>query len=101
MRNSRIAGVVCSHVVDRVALVSVWLAVAAMLVGCRFFAPAAAQPEGKAPIPRAEKIPKVLELHGERRVDDYYWLRERENPKVLAYLKEENAYTKAMMAHTE
>jgi oligopeptidase B len=50
--------------------------------------------------PRAEKIRKELTVHGQTRVDDYYWLNERSNPKVLEYLKAENAYTDAVMAHT-
>jgi oligopeptidase B len=55
-----------------------------------------------APVaPIAEKKPHALEWHGDVRVDDYYWLRERENPQVLAYLEAENAYTKAKMAKTE
>ncbi len=51
--------------------------------------------------PVAEKHPHVLELHGDRRVDDYFWIRDRDNPKVIAYLEAENAYTSAMMQHTE
>ena len=38
---------------------------------------------------------------GKTRVDEYYWLTERSNPEVIKYLEDENAYTKAMMAHTE
>ena len=44
-----------------------------------------------------EKKPFEMELHGDVRVDDYYWLRERENPEVIAYLNAENAYTEKMM----
>ena len=51
--------------------------------------------------PTAEKMPHELELHGDVRVDDYYWLRERTNPEVLEYLEAENAYTSSMMAETE
>jgi oligopeptidase B len=51
--------------------------------------------------PIAEKKPHALEWHGDVRVDDYYWLRERENPEVLAYLETENAYTEAKMAKTQ
>jgi oligopeptidase B len=55
-----------------------------------------------APVaPVAEKRPFALELHGDQRVDDYYWLRERANPEVLAYLEAENAYTEAVMAKSE
>ena len=50
--------------------------------------------------PMAEVVPQELEKHGDVRVDDYYWLRERENPEVIAYLEAENAYTEAVMAHT-
>lgn len=39
-------------------------------------------------------------MHGHVRIDPYYWLRERDNPEVLAYLQAENAYTEAVMAHT-
>lgn len=51
--------------------------------------------------PVAARRPHVVEAHGDRRTDDWYWLRERENPEVLALLEGENAYTKAMTAHTE
>jgi len=50
--------------------------------------------------PVAEIIPRTDTLHGEIRVDDYYWLRERDNPEVLNYLEAENQYTEAMMRHT-
>src|SRR5688572_9665979 len=70
----------------------------AILFGCRF-APALAEP-AKAEAPRAEKIPKVVEVHGDRRTDDYHWLREKVNPKVLEYLKQENAYAEAVMEPT-
>src|SRR5262245_38614886 len=43
--------------------------------------------------PVARQIPKVDTLHGEVRVDDYFWLREKTNPEVTAYLEAENAYT--------
>ncbi len=50
--------------------------------------------------PIAEKIPTVLEKHGEKRIDNYYWLKDRENPEVLKYLEAENKYYKKMTAHT-
>ena len=50
--------------------------------------------------PAANKLPHELEIHGDVRVDDYYWLRERENPEVISYLEAENAYTEAVMAST-
>ncbi len=51
--------------------------------------------------PIAKKIPKELTLHGHTRIDDYYWLKERDNPEVIAYLEAENEYAKKAMAHTE
>jgi oligopeptidase B len=51
--------------------------------------------------PVAKKERKELVLHGDTRVDYYYWLNQRENPDVIAYLEDENAYTKAMMKDTE
>jgi oligopeptidase B len=47
-----------------------------------------------------KKIPTSLDKHGHVRVDDYYWLRERENPEVIKYLNEENEYAAKEMAHT-
>ena len=43
--------------------------------------------------PIAPVKPVEFVNHGDRRVDPYYWLRERENPEMLAYLEAENAYT--------
>ena len=51
--------------------------------------------------PIAKKIPHALEKHGHVRNDDYYWLNDRENPEVIAYLNAENDYYKKMTAHTE
>jgi oligopeptidase B len=51
--------------------------------------------------PRANVVQKNLEIHGDVRIDNYYWLNERENPEVIAYLEAENEYTEAMMAHTK
>lgn len=51
--------------------------------------------------PLAEKIPTELEKHGDVRVDNYYWLNQREDKKVIDYLERENAYNDAMTAHTK
>jgi oligopeptidase B len=51
--------------------------------------------------PVAKTVPVTTEVHGERRVDEYHWLREKENPDVRAYLEAENAYTDAEMKPTE
>jgi len=50
--------------------------------------------------PVAEVVPHELEAHGDVRIDDYYWLRDRDNPKVIAYLQAENAYMDTVMADT-
>ena len=50
--------------------------------------------------PQAERVAHVTTVHGQRRVDEYHWLRDKDNPKVRAYLEGENAYTKAVMAPT-
>ncbi len=51
--------------------------------------------------PTAKKEPTNLEKHGDIRVDDYYWMNDRENPEVIDYLNAENAYYQEMTAHTK
>ncbi len=51
--------------------------------------------------PEAKKIAKKLEIHGDVRIDNYYWLNDRENPEVIDYLNTENAYYEAKTAHTK
>jgi len=51
--------------------------------------------------PVARVIPAQLETHGHTRIDNYYWLNQRENPEVISYLEAENEYTGQLMAHTE
>jgi len=51
--------------------------------------------------PSAKKIEKILEIHGDKRTDNYYWLNERDNQDVINYLEAENQYTKQALAHTE
>ena len=56
----------------------------------------------QAPTPPVAAVrPHTFNEFGTTRVDQYYWLKERSNPEVIKYLEDENAYTKAMMAHTE
>ena len=50
--------------------------------------------------PMAEKIPFQLKIHNDIRIDDYYWMRDRENPEVIDYLERENDYFKKMTAAT-
>ena len=51
--------------------------------------------------PIAKKNPKNLIAHNDVRVDPYFWLNDRENPKVIEYLNAENHFTKHEMRHTE
>jgi oligopeptidase B len=51
--------------------------------------------------PVAKIVPKEIAVHDDTRVDHYAWLRERENPDVIAYLEAENAHTEQVMAHTK
>ena len=53
----------------------------------------------KAPI--AKKVNKEMTIHGDTRVDPYYWLKEREDPEVISYLEAENDYAAAKMKDTE
>ena len=80
------------------------------LYGCAiffllFFIDSGCKPREKAAEiikpPVAEKIGKELTIHGHTRIDSYYWLNERENPKVKEYLEAENEYKNTVMKHTE
>src|SRR6266446_10425354 len=76
--------------------------VLASLVVAPAFVPAAddASSSLSAP-PVAKKVPKTTEINGHTMVDNYFWLRDKKNPEVKAYLEAENAYTDAMMKPTE
>ncbi|MFY8067966.1 MAG: S9 family peptidase [Flavobacterium sp.] len=76
------------------------------LLGCVIFAPIHSQNKtnkmsDKLQPPVAKIIPKTLEKHGDKRIDNYYWLNERENPEVIDYLNKENEYYKKSTAHTK
>src|SRR5437660_12590359 len=51
--------------------------------------------------PVAKKVPKTTEINGHTLVDNYFWLRDKQNPEVKAYLDAENSYTDAAMKSTE
>ncbi len=57
------------------------------------------QAQGPSTPPVADKRPLRREHHGDVVVDDYEWLREKENPEVIAHLEAENAFTEAELAH--
>lgn len=52
-------------------------------------------------LPRAAIVPHLMEKHGNTRIDNYYWLNDRENPDVIAYLEAENSYFDEVMAPLE
>jgi len=51
--------------------------------------------------PKVKQIPKELEIHGDVRIDEYYWLNDRENPEVIDYLNKENDYYNQETLHTK
>ncbi len=63
--------------------------------------PAAAADKPAAQPPIAKVIPKDVTVHGDQRIDNYFWLRDKQNPDVAAYLEAENAYADAVMKGTE
>ena len=57
--------------------------------------------ESKMTPPKAKKIKKELTTHNDTRIDNYYWLKDREDPKVIKYLENENEYSDAVMKDTK
>ena len=55
-------------------------------------------PEPAPPV--AQRIPKTDVAHGEARIDNYFWMRDKSNPEVASYLEAENAYADALTQHT-
>lgn len=55
----------------------------------------------KIDAPICEKKDTILEKHGDKRLDSYYWLNNRENPEVIKYLEAENSYYQKMTEHTK
>lgn len=73
---------------------------------CVIFAPSitkikAQQMLKNIPTPIAKIIPKTLEKHNEKRVDNYFWLNDRENLDVINYLNQENTYYDSMTSDTK
>lgn len=54
----------------------------------------------RAEPPIAKQVPKELTIHGDTRIDPFFWMRDRTNPEVIAYLEAENAHTQAVMKDT-
>src|SRR6266853_892495 len=77
------------------------LVFASLILACAY-ALAADDASSSLPAPPvAKKAPKSTEINGRTMVDNYYWLRDKKNPEVKAYLEAENAYTDAVMKPTE
>ena len=72
------------------------------LVGAKSFRYMASSPAKPKP-PAAKKVEHKMELFGDVRIDNYYWLRDdsRSNPEVLSYLGQENSYTDSIMSGNE
>ena len=77
------------------------LVILAFLVLTSVFVLPAADNSSLPTPPVAKKEPKITEINGHKMVDNYYWLREKTNPDVKAYLEAENVYTDAVMKPTE
>ena len=63
--------------------------------------PAADETASPATAPVATREPHTTEIHGKKLVDDYFWLRNKPDPRVREYLEAENAYADAAMAPTK
>ena len=72
-----------------------------LVTGCANEEPMEEQTVDTVQGPVAERHDTTLSIHGHDRQDPYYWLRERENPKVVEYLNAENSYREEEMKHTE
>ncbi len=70
-----------------------------LAVLCLLVFAACRQAPVKAPV--AEIVPKDVTVHNDKRTDNYFWLRERDEQRVIDYLEAENAYTEAMMKEGE
>ncbi|MEQ1352400.1 MAG: S9 family peptidase [Candidatus Acidiferrum sp.] len=77
------------------------LAIAALLLSCGYAAAADDDSNVTPKPPVAKTVPKATEINGRTLVDNYFWLRDKPNPEVAAYLQAENAYTDAVMKPTD
>jgi oligopeptidase B len=77
------------------------LSLTTLILAFVFGLPAADTASSLPAPPVAKKEPKVTEISGQKLVDNYFWLRDKKNPDVKAYLDAENVYTDAVMKPTE
>ncbi|HEY9048702.1 MAG TPA: S9 family peptidase [Ohtaekwangia sp.] len=84
----------------KVSFYPVALLCATTLIACGPGKETALYPDVAPPV--VEKKPfEIVSKHGHKRVDDFYWLKNREDSAVIQYLKDENAYVDTMLAHTK
>jgi oligopeptidase B len=84
------------------------LTIAGLFISCKsstdpsstISSPLLSMSNSQIPAPAATKKPKELSIHGDTRIDSYYWLNERENPEVIDYLTAENQYLDTMLSHS-
>jgi oligopeptidase B len=79
-------------------------ALAAVILSCAWCAYVLAADDDSNSLPKppvAKTVPKTTEINGRTLVDNYFWLRDKPNPEVAAYLQAENAYTDAVMKPTD
>ena len=79
-------------------------ALAAVILSCAWCAYVLAADDNSNTLPKppvAKTVPKTTEINGRTLVDNYFWLRDKPNPEVAAYLQAENAYTDAVMKPTD
>jgi oligopeptidase B len=81
--------------------IHLFLLLSVMLIVASSFVVAADDNSSSIPPPVAKKVPKTTEVNGRELRDNYFWLRDKQNPEVAAYLQAENAYTDAVMKPTE
>ncbi|HVI00454.1 MAG TPA: hypothetical protein VM869_17170, partial [Enhygromyxa sp.] len=76
------------------------LSLAVILAACPASKPTPTGPESRVLLtaPVAKPVPHPLAAHGHTRIDNYYWMHNREDPAVIDYLEAENAYTERMTA---
>lgn len=78
---------------------SLLILIAIAMMSCTAVEKEVKLPDVKSPVARIEPH-EIVSKHGHKRIDNYYWLRNREDSAVIEYLKAENAYLDTMMAHT-
>ncbi len=83
----------------RLSILAIIIGFCLAMVGCQSAQVTTKPPDIDPPVAKVEA--KELEFHGDVRIDNYYWLKERESPEVIEYLTKENEYTEDMMAHTK